>query len=226
MSTTSLVNSTQNNFDYTSLNAKKTTTSATSTTEAQDRFLKLLTTQLKNQDPLNPLDNAQMTSQMAQINMVEGIERLNTTLKAMMGNSTESQAMQAAGMVGHGVLVPGTSFAFSEGEGVGGFELSGAADNVTVSIKDASGALVRTLDLGGMKVGTNTFSWNGKDLNDTLVGEGSYKFSVSAKQGGKTVDATALQFGMVSSVMTSSQGVSLNVDGLGVFKMSDVREIL
>lgn len=226
MSTTSTVNNAQTSFDYTSLNAKKATADTSSTTEAQSRFLKLLTTQLKNQDPLNPLDNAQMTSQMAQINMVEGIEKLNTTLKTMMRHSNESQMMQAASMVGHGVLIPGTGVAFSKGTGLGGIELAGAADKVTVSINDASGALIRTLDLGSMKAGVQSFQWDGKDNDGNAAPDGSYKFSVVAKQGGADVEAKTLQAGMVESVVTSSQGLSLNVDGLGKFAMSDVREIL
>jgi flagellar basal-body rod modification protein FlgD len=76
------------------------------TADAQDRFLKLLTTQLKNQDPLNPMDNAQMTSQLAQISTVDGIEKLNATLQKMLSSSNEPEAMQASALVGHQVMVP------------------------------------------------------------------------------------------------------------------------
>lgn len=80
---------------------------ATATDEAQTNFLTLLTTQLKNQDPLNPLDNAQVTSQLAQISTVDGIERLNQTLATMMDGMLGSETMQAAALVGRSVLVPG-----------------------------------------------------------------------------------------------------------------------
>src|SRR5574343_657724 len=79
--------------------------SATSADQIQDRFLKLLTTQLRNQDPLNPLDNAQMTSQLAQINTISGIEKLNTTVGKMLDIYNAGQGMQAAGLIGKYVLV-------------------------------------------------------------------------------------------------------------------------
>lgn len=107
----------------------------------QDRFLKLLVTQMKNQDPLNPLDNAQVTTQMAQLSTVTGIEKLNATLEAF----TKAQAFQAVGMIGHYVLAPGEFLNLAGGVGLGGFELAGAADKVKVGVYDAKGALVRRL---------------------------------------------------------------------------------
>src|SRR5664279_439991 len=89
---------------YSSLNGTPAAKAST-TTDSQSRFLTLLTAQLKNQDPLNPMDNAQMTSQLAQISTVDGIERLNTTLQSLISDSSNSQTMQAAALVGHGVLV-------------------------------------------------------------------------------------------------------------------------
>ena len=78
---------------------KNTAASTSKTTDAQSNFLKLLTEQLKNQDPLSPMDNAQMTSQLAQISTVDGIEKLNTTLTAMLSGSQSSEAVQAAALV-------------------------------------------------------------------------------------------------------------------------------
>ncbi len=218
-------------FDYSTLNVKPADkASASSATE--QRFLTLLTTQLKNQDPLNPMDNAQMTSQMAQISTVDGIERLNATLKTMMSNATQSQALQAAGLVGHGVLVAGSGLDLQTigttgaSAGIGGIDLAGAADAVTVTIKDSNGLLVRTLNLGAMAAGTNTFQWDGKNNAGAVTAPGSYTFSAAATQGTNAVTANALQVGMVTSVMNSSAGVSLNVGNLGTFNMSDVKEIL
>ena len=218
-------------FDYSTLNVKPAaTTSASSATE--QRFLTLLTTQLKNQDPLNPMDNAQMTSQMAQISTVDGIERLNATLKTMMSNATQSQGLQAAGLVGHGVLVAGSGLSLQQDAttgasvGMGGLDLTGAADAVTVSIKDSNGLLVRTLTLGAMAIGTHSFQWDGKNNAGAAAAPGSYTFSAAATQGTNAVTANTLQAGMVTSVMNSSSGVSLNVGTLGTFNMSDVKEIL
>ncbi|HTJ97596.1 MAG TPA: flagellar hook capping FlgD N-terminal domain-containing protein, partial [Rhodocyclaceae bacterium] len=110
-------------------------TKATSTvSDQQSRFLNLLTTQLKNQDPLNPMDNAQMTSQLAQISTVDGIERLNQTLTAMMSSSSTDQTLQAAALVGHGALVKGNNLALGTSGAIGGFDLASKADVVKIEI--------------------------------------------------------------------------------------------
>ncbi|HTY02165.1 MAG TPA: flagellar hook assembly protein FlgD [Rhodocyclaceae bacterium] len=210
---------------YDSLNAKASTTSS-SASDTQNRFLTLLTAQLKNQDPLNPMDNAQMTSQLAQISTVDGLERLNTTLQALLDSSSGSQTLQAASMVGHTVLVPGTSMALSKSMGVAGVELASAADNVTVTIKDSNGAVVDTMNLGALKAGLNGFTWDGKTTNGSIAADGKYTFSVSAKQGSNDVTATALAVGVVGGVTRNGQTFNLDVTGLGTFALSDVREIL
>ena len=83
--------------------------------DLQDRFLKLLVTQMKNQDPLNPLDNAQVTTQLAQISTVNGVERLNATIQAIADSFTAGQSLQAAGMIGREVLVPGSTLQLTAG---------------------------------------------------------------------------------------------------------------
>ena len=118
----------------TSYNTKNT--AKTAADDPQDRFLKLLVTQMKNQDPLNPLDNAQVTSQLAQISTVNGIEKLNTTLQAMANGFTAGQSLQAAGMIGHNVLVPGSALQLTGGNGAFGVDLAQPADDVKVTIKD------------------------------------------------------------------------------------------
>ena len=195
-------------------------------TSPQDRFLKLLVTQLKNQDPLNPMDNAQMTSQMAQISTVDGIEKLNATLKMILEGSNENEAMQAAALVGHGVLVPGAGLALAGGMAVGGVELDEPADRVTVTIKDASGIAVRTLELGAQEAGSRGFSWDGKSDAGVQAADGAYSATVNAQRGDAKVGARTLEMGVVSSVARTGGSVRLNVGALGTFAMSDVREIL
>ena len=229
---TTPISSNSSSFDYSSLNPPApAAASSTSAAATQEQFLKLLTTQLKNQDPLNPMDNAQMTSQLAQISTVQGIAQLNTTLQTMMSNATQSQGLQAAALVGHGVMVPGSGLALQSNStgalgALGGFDLSGAADGVTVTVKDSNGLLVRTLNLGAMPAGTSSFQWDGNTNSGAPAVAGSYSFTVAATQGQNAVTANALQAGMVTSVMNSSSGVSLTVAGLGTFNMSEVKEIL
>jgi flagellar basal-body rod modification protein FlgD len=200
--------------------------SDTSVTGIQNQFLKLLTTQLQNQDPLNPMDNAQVTSQLAQISTVEGVQQLNTTLQTMLGNTQDAQTMQAASLVGHSVLVPGSALGLANGAGYAGFDLASAADKVKVTIKDSNGIVVRTLNLDSADAGSNVFKWDGKTDNGSTAADGDYKFTVSAVQGGKDVTATALSVGTVSSVVKTSKGFTLDVGNLGSFAFSDVREVL
>ena len=211
----------------TSLNGTKTNTAAANQiSDTQNRFLKLLTAQLKNQDPLNPMDNAQMTSQMAQISTVDGIEKLNTTLTSMMSGAIDTQTSQAAAMVGTTVLVPGSSMTLaSGGSGYAGFDLAKAADYATVTVKDSNGLVVRTMTLKDLPAGTNTFTWDGKDDAGVAAAAGNYTFSVSAKQGSNTVTSTALAFGSVGSVNRTGTTLSFTVGSLGTYSLSDIRKI-
>jgi len=213
---------------YDAINASNSSQGRTAAvgSDAQDRFLKLLTTQLQNQDPLNPLDNAQMTSQLAQISTVDGITKLNATLRTLVDNSSQSQTLQAASLVGHHVLVPGGSLSLSQGQGVGGVDLAGPADDVVATIKDANGLTVRTLDLGGMASGTHTFSWDGMADSGTAAAAGTYSVSFAARQGATAVNASALELALVTSVAQTGSTVSLNLGAMGMVSLADVKQII
>ncbi len=207
---------------------QKSSTSTTSKTEeAQTRFLKLLTEQLKNQDPLNPMDNAQMTSQLAQISTVDGIDKLNKTLTSLLEGSQSNEALQAAALVGKGVMVEGTKLTLSGSKAYGGFELATAADKVTVTIKDSKGLEVRKMELGSSDAGVFNFAWDGKSTNGTQAVDGNYTMSVSATRGSDTVKTTSLQLSTVNSVLrTSSGSVSLDVGAGNLVSLSDIKQIL
>ncbi|WP_136416169.1 flagellar hook assembly protein FlgD [Herbaspirillum sp. ST 5-3] len=201
-------------------------TAASTAEEAQDRFMTLLVTQMRNQDPLNPLDNAQVTSQLAQLSTVTGIDKLNATLQALQGSYQTSQSLQAANMIGHGVLVPGSSVSLADSKAVLGVEVTEPADNVRVTIRNAAGLAVHTVDLGGKEAGMVPLTWDGQTDSGGTAPDGAYSFDVTATRGGKAIPATALSFGVVGSVTTGTQGVSLNVPGLGAVNLSDIRQIL
>ena len=194
--------------------------------EAENRFLTLLTTQLKNQDPLNPMDNAELTSQLAQISTVNGIEKLNASLQTLLAGLGDSQAMEAAALVNHGVLVPGSSLTLGEKGGIGGFELATAADEATVSIKDGNGLVMRTLSLGAQDAGIVPFVWDGKTDSGEQAALGNYSYSIAAKSGTNTSTATALAYGLVQAVTRNNGGLTLDVGTLGAFTMADVKQIL
>lgn len=200
--------------------------SASVTEEMQDRFLMLLTTQLRNQDPLNPLDNAQMTSQLAQINTISGIEKLNTTLGKMLEIYNDGQGMQAAGLIGKYVLVGGNTLPLANGQAVGGVLLEAPADQVTVTVLDSAGNVVQTQQLGGHDAGNLAFSWDGKKSDGNPAPNGSYRFSVAAARGSEKVTATPLQVGTVNAVTRSGSGFLLDLGSMGQVSFDDVQQIL
>src|SRR3954468_21034870 len=134
--------------------------SLTSAADQQDRFMQLLVAQMKNQDPLNPMDNAQMTSQIAQINTVGGIEKLNTTVNSLLDSFSSMQAQSASQLAGRGVLVDGNQLELSGEYAVGGVQVGAAADSVTVDILDVTGQVARSIALGASPAGARTFVWD------------------------------------------------------------------
>lgn len=208
------------------MNPKSATSSTGDAAAAQDRFMTLLVTQMKNQDPLNPMDNAQMTSQLAQLSTVTGIDKLNTTVQSLMGTFQSNQSLQAAGMIGHGVLVPGSSLDLSSGAALFGMELAGPADNVKVNIRDGAGNVVHSIDLGPHQAGTVPLQWDGLTDSGSTAPDGKYTFDVSAVLAGNATTVNALSFGQVASVSTSSQGVKINVPNVGSVNLADIRQIL
>jgi flagellar basal-body rod modification protein FlgD len=196
---------------------------ASGAADLSDRFLKLLVTQMKNQDPLNPLDNAQVTSQLAQISTVTGIDKLNATLQAL----SASQSLDTAAMIGRGVLAPGSELDLKNGVAIGGVDLPQAVDKLVVSIKDSSGVEVRSIDMGPKPAGTSEFFWDGLTNTGTSASNGTYHYSVRAEQGGKSIASNPLQFGIVSSVVPGSKGQApiLRIDGLGEVDLSSIKLI-
>jgi len=199
----------------------------TTATQLNDRFLKLLVAQMNNQDPLNPLDNAQVTSQMAQINTVTGINGLNDTVTKLLDQFARLESMQAAQLTGRSVLVEGSTLALpASGAAVGGFQLDLPADTVTVEIKDAAGQVVRQLQLGNEDSGVSRFDWDGRTDAGGTAPAGNYTFSVTAKAGSTAVSATALASRRVDGVRQSNGTVELVLAGGGAVAYSDIKQIL
>lgn len=194
--------------------------------ETQDRFLRLLVTQMKNQDPLNPLDNAQVTSQMAQLSTVSGIEKLNATVQALSSSMMSAQSLQAASMIERIALVPGKQIDLLDGKSNAAVELEVPAERLSVTIKDKSGNLVRTLEVGAQEAGIVDFVWDGTDNNGNAVENGSYTFSATAVVDGEKTTPTTLSYGLVGSVSLTSYGPQLGMGTLGDVGLDAVRRIL
>jgi flagellar basal-body rod modification protein FlgD len=201
------------------------TTAKTTTQAAQDQFMTLLVTQMKNQDPLNPMDNAQVTSQLAQLQTVTGINKLNTSLSTMMGSA---QTTQSLGMIGKGVLVDGNSLNLVNGQGPLGFNMANSAADVSLTIRNAAGAVVRTVDLGAQKAGSLPYMWDGKNDAGVVQADGAYSFTVNAMStNGAAVDgATPLTFDTIASVTTGTTGATLNLAHNGTKSLNDIRQVL
>lgn len=193
--------------------------------DTQNRFLSLLVAQMKNQDPLNPLDNAQVTSQMAQLSTVQGIESMNKTLAALSASMGANQISQAASLIGRGVLVPGNSVSPAQSRDLIGFDLAEPVDQMKVSILNGSGSVVRQLDLGAKGPGMGAVAWDGMQDNGSPAPAGAYTFKIEASQAGQAVSAMSLMSGVVASVSQSQQGAVLNLAGSQTASFADVRQI-
>jgi flagellar basal-body rod modification protein FlgD len=187
-----------------------------------ERFLKLLVTQMQNQDPLNPMDNAQITSQMAQINTVNGIQTLNTTVQGLNSQFAQMQVLQGASLVGRDVTVAGNQLAFENGEGLGGFDLAGTADSVKVEVLTGAGKVVDTVDLGAQSAGAHSFTWAPGDKLASAQAEG-WRFRVTAQAGTVAVGSTLLMRDRVESVSLVGDKLTLQTERSGNVPYSAVK---
>lgn len=177
----------------------------------QEDFLRLMTEQLKNQDPLKPMEQGEFIGQMAQFSTVKGIEQMNMGLNNLSYLMGESQALQAASMVGRTAYI-GTDIATLEGEsGVHGALKADGTGPVTVEVRTPAGQLVRSFVVEAGAGGVADFQWDGLDANGQRAANGEYR--ITAKQNNKAADVQIAT--RVDSVSYTSQGVVLNMVGVG-----------
>lgn len=213
------------------MNSTSTTaeSSTSASDELQDQFLTLLTTELQNQDPTDPMDNSEMVTQLAQISTISSIEDVTSTLEGISGQISASETLQASALVGNGVLIDGNTIQVDDGVTTPfGVTLGSDADSVTVTIKDSSGNVVRTLDEGEMSAGTQSLSWDGLQDDGTTAADGAYTFSISATTDDVAVASTALKYALVTGVTTdSSNAVALDLGGVNEnVALSDISLVL
>ena len=191
-------------------------------------FLDLMVTELTHQDPFKPMDNSELASQMSQFATVSGIDDLNDGLSSLVKSLTSDQGLQAAGLVGHRVLVPVDSGHLQTGGSVSGVvKLDSSASNLTVRVTSPNGALVREIELGTRNEGDVTFTWDGSSDFGDFAPPGQYRFTVTAERDGEPFAPPVLMSAKVSSVSLGGpgQGVALNLEGLGSIALQDVAEI-
>ena len=219
----STVDSASSTSPFAALNAGKSAATPTDTAKAaSDRFLKLLVTQLKNQDPLNPTDNAQMTSQMAQISTVSGIEKLNVTVEGLNTQFVQMQMMQGAALVGKDVILKGDKLSIRDGVASGLFEIGAAADRVTAEVLSPAGAVVDSLPLGAQGSGRHSFTWPaGGAINESA----GYRFRITANSGATVLPSTPLMKDRVDAVNTGGATLTLELLRSGKVPYSQVQAI-
>lgn len=187
----------------------------------QDRFLKLLVAQMNNQDPMNPMDNAQLTSQTAQISTVSGIEQLNETVKSMTNQFVATQMLQGATLISHDVMTAGNRLSVQSGKAEGGFDLGGPADAVSVQVRTPGGQVLKTLDLGALPAGRQTFSWDAAGYSGA-----SPTFVVTASKGGKAVSSSSLYRDTVTSVTSTDGKLMLALKGGASVPFNQIQSVL
>jgi flagellar basal-body rod modification protein FlgD len=199
----------------------KTSTSA-DPQEMQERFLTLLVAQINNQDPLNPMDNAQMTTQMAQINTVSGIQELNVTLKGMAQQMASQQAMQGATLIGKDVLVEGDTLVFDGSTGQGALQLDAPASNVKVDVIGKNGETLDTIDLGQRTAGQHSFEWNAGAVDPSQVA----KFAVRAMDGSKVVESAELSPMRIAAVGLTNGAMNIQLQNGRSLSYDEIRGFL
>jgi flagellar basal-body rod modification protein FlgD len=203
------------------INGTTANTTGASDPGSQDRFLKLLVTQLQNQDPLSPMDNAELTSQIAQINTVSGIATLNTSVQGLSTQFLQMQTLQGAGLVGKDVVVPGNKLDVDAGVAQGGFELTSAADAVKVEVLNPAGKVLDTMNLGAQSSGDHSFNW----AAGTYTNTDNLTFRVTATTGSTPLTSTLLMRDKVDAVSTTGNALTLELDRSGSVPYSSVKAI-
>jgi len=194
----------------------------------QTEFLDLMITQLKNQDPFSPMENGDFISQMAQFSSVTGLAELQQSFDKLATSLQSNQALQASSLVGRTVLVPSAAGTLSSGGTIrGAVELSASSGAVGVTIQDASGQVLRRLELGPQSAGDVYFNWDGIADNGQPAPAGRYFVSADAEINGDVVALETLMSASVDSVTLGQggQGLRLNLTDGNVVDFASVREI-
>jgi len=200
-------------------------TAGTTQTLGENDFLKLLTAQMQAQDPLNPMDSANFAAQLAQFSSVEQLTNINTQLTNMAASQASLQNTMASDLIGKNVTVTGNTVTLN-GQAVMPYTLPSDASAVSVSVYDATGALVKTAPLGQQAAGNNSYTWDGKDNNGNTLAAGQYKFAVQAVDGsGQAITATPLTSGTVTGISFNNNVTYLTIDNNTQVQLGDVHAI-
>ncbi|WNW11159.1 flagellar hook assembly protein FlgD [Pseudomonas sp. DTU_2021_1001937_2_SI_NGA_ILE_001] len=203
---------------------QKTGTSAL----GKDAFLQLLVTQMKNQNPLDPQDNTEFVSQLAQFSSLESMQNLTSSVDAIATSYKSSQALQASSLVGRSVTVDTGTVYLDPAKGLtGSVVLPASSASTTISVYDADNNLVDTIDLGAQSAGTQSFTWDGTGSDGAALAAGNYTFKANASISGTGTALTTYLPATVNSVTTAASGsdMTLNLAGGSSIALSKVQTI-
>lgn len=193
----------------------------------RNEFMDLMLAQLKNQNPLEPQDNGEFISQLAQFSSLQEMQNLSGTVDDVVGQFRSTQALQASAMVGKSVLAPsGVGMLGADGQVTGAIEVPASTGGLRLSVQNANGELVRQIDLGTSPAGVTSFSWDGKDGNGNALPPGRYQFVAEGSYPGGAQQLNTMVSANVDSVSLGQNGsITLNLAGMGSIALSDVKEI-
>jgi len=198
---------------------------ARTSTLGQEDFLKLLMTQLQNQDPMEPMDNGEFMGQMAQFSTVQGVTEMGESIDGLVSIYQGQQMSANASMIGKKALVNGNWAQLEDGKLAGAIDLTTAANDLRVDVKSESGELMASIGLGSKMAGTQEFSWDGIKQDGTTAPEGNYYLSASAIRDGQATVPAMQVYGTVNSVQMKGSEVTLNVSGQGNVSFNNVKRI-
>lgn len=217
-------------YDGLGLSQNQQSTQGTNKNElGQDAFMQLMLAQLKNQNPLDPMDNGDFLAQMAQFSTASGVGELKNSFDNFSSGFNSTQALQASSLVGRKVLVEGNTAQLQASGGIEGTaSLPVSSNDVLLTVQNAGGQIVRTINLGQQPAGEMNFAWDGRDSNGNRAPVGNYVVSAEAAIDGKM---QALKTSVVAPVesVTLGQGgkdISLSVAGQGDVPMSSISKIM
>lgn len=194
----------------------------------QSDFLTLMTAQMKNQDPFDPVDNTQMVAQMAQFSSLAGISEMNTTLQAIAAKLGATSTTDMVSWVGRTVLTEGNvAYPRTDGSLAGMIELGAEAAEVNVVIEGPNGEILKSVALGSAPAGRTEFEWDGTTDTGEPAGDGPFTIRVAARDAnGAVVAAQPLVWAPVTSVAMGSDGNPvLTLPGIGQVSTTAIRQI-
>jgi flagellar basal-body rod modification protein FlgD len=203
-------------------------TTAQKTSLGQSDFLKLMVSQMQNQDPTNPSSSGDFLSQMAQFSTNDSINKMQASIQQLVGSLQSNQALGASALVGRKVMVNSNSLNLgTEGDAKASVKMVNGLTNLTASVYAANGALVKTIPIGTPAAGNYEFSWDGTNDQGERAASGAYTLKVNANYGGQTGALQTMVQANVDSVSLgqNGDGLKLNVAGIGPVSLSDVQQI-